>query len=232
MSRPQLLRAWLQDAFGYAPVQLHRFETALTHRSVAGSNNERLEFLGDAVLNLLIAAHLFEHFPDADEGALSRMRARVVSGESLAQRAAELDLGALLHLGSGELKTGGFRRESILADALEGLIGALYLEGGFDAARSGVLRLLGPQLAAAGAFEELKDPKTRLQELLQAQGLPLPRYSVSSIEGELHAQVFRVRCEVEPMAVRAEGAGSSRRRAEQVAAAGVLAQLQDPHEPA
>jgi ribonuclease-3 len=228
VSRPQLLRAWLQGALAYSPVDLSLFETALTHRSAAGSNNERLEFLGDAVLNMLVAGHLFEQFPDADEGALSRMRARVVSGDSLAQRAAELGLGALLHLGSGELKSGGFRRESILADALEGLIGALFLEGGFEAARTGVLQLLSPQLAAAGALEELKDPKTRLQELLQAQGLPLPRYSVSSIEGELHAQVFRVRCEVEPMAVCAEGAGSSRRRAEQVAAAGVLAQILSP----
>jgi len=154
----------------------------------------------------------------------------VVSGESLAQRAAELGIGELLHLGPGELKTGGFRRESILADALEGLVGALYLEGGLDAARAGMLRLLKSQLAAAGALEELKDPKTRLQELLQAQGLPLPRYSVQSIEGELHAQIFRVSCEVEPIAARAEGAGSSRRRAEQAAAAAVLSQLQAAHE--
>jgi ribonuclease III len=226
VSREQRVRAWLLDTLGYSPVDLQLFETALTHRSAGGSNNERLEFLGDAVLSLLVAEHLFEHFTDADEGALSRMRARVVSGESLGQRAAELGLGELLHLGPGELKTGGFRRESILADALEGLVGALYLEGGLDAARSAVLRLLAPQLAAAEALEELKDPKTRLQELLQAQGLPLPRYSVQSIEGELHAQVFRVRCEVAPMAARAEGAGSSRRRAEQAAAAGVLAQIQ------
>jgi len=223
------LRAWLQDALGYAPADLGLFETALTHRSAGGSNNERLEFLGDAVLSLLVAEHLFEHFADADEGALSRMRSRVVSGESLARRAAELGLGELLHLGPGELKTGGFRRESILADALEGLLGALYLEAGLEAARTGLQRLLAPQLAAAGALEELKDPKTRLQELLQAQGLPLPRYSVRSIEGELHAQLFRVSCEVESMALRAEGAGSSRRRAEQEAAAGVLGQLQATH---
>ncbi len=230
MSRTQRVRTWLLEALGYSPVDLRLFETALTHRSAGGSNNERLEFLGDAVLSLLVAEHLFEHFADADEGALSRMRARLVSGESLGQRAAELGLGELLHLGPGELKSGGFRRESILADALEGLIGALYLDGGLDAARSGVLHLLAAQLAGAGALEELKDPKTRLQELLQAQGLPLPRYSVESIEGELHAQVFRVNCEVEPMAVRAEGAGSSRRRAEQAAAAGVLAQIQAVHE--
>jgi ribonuclease-3 len=230
VSRTQRLRAWLLETLRLAPVDLRLFETALTHRSAGGSNNERLEFLGDAVLSLLVAEHLFEHFADADEGALSRMRSRVVSGESLAQRASELGLGELLHLGPGELKTGGFRRESILADALEGLVGALYLEGGLEAARAGVRRLLGAQLAAAGALEELKDPKTRLQELLQARGLPLPRYSVQSIEGELHAQVFRVSCEVEPIAARAEGAGSSRRRAEQVAAAGVLEQIQAMHE--
>jgi ribonuclease III len=230
VSATHRLRAWLQDALGYSPVDLRLFETALTHRSAGGCNNERLEFLGDAVLSLLVAEHLFEQFADADEGALSRMRARVVSGESLGQRAAELGLGELLHLGPGELKTGGFRRESILADALEGLLGALYLEGGLEAARGGILQLLAPQLASASALEELKDPKTRLQELLQAQGQPLPRYSVQSIEGELHAQIFRVRCDVEPMAVRAEGAGSSRRRAEQMAAAGVLAQLQATHE--
>jgi ribonuclease-3 len=226
VSRTARLRAWLLEALAYGPVDLALFETALTHRSAGGSNNERLEFLGDAVLNLLVAEHLYAHYPDADEGALSRMRSRVVSGESLAGRAAQLGLGELLHLGPGELKTGGFRRESILADALEGLIGALYLEGGLEPARAGVLRLLAAQLAAAGTLEELKDPKTRLQELLQAQGLPLPRYSVQSIEGELHAQVFRVSCEVEPMAARAEAAGSSRRRAEQAAAALVLEQIQ------
>jgi ribonuclease-3 len=229
VSRAPRVRAWLLEALGYSPVDLGLFETALTHRSAGGSSNERLEFLGDAVLSLLVAEHLFEQFADADEGALSRMRARVVSGESLGQRAAGLGLGELLHLGPGELKTGGFRRESILADALEGLIGALYLEGGLDAARTAVLQLLAPQLVAAGALEELKDPKTLLQELLQAQGLPLPRYSVRSIEGELHAQVFRVSCEVEPLAVRAEGTGSSRRRAEQAAAAAVLAQIQATH---
>jgi ribonuclease-3 len=233
VSRTQRLRAWLLEVLGFSPLDLRLFETALTHRSASGSNNERLEFLGDAVLSVLVAEHLFEHYVDADEGALSRMRSRVVSGESLARRAAELGIGELLHLGPGELKSGGYRRESILADALEGLIGALYLEGGLDTARAGMLRLLQSQLAAAGALEELeelKDPKTRLQELLQARGLPLPRYSVQSIEGELHARNFRVSCEVEAIAARAEGAGSSRRRAEQAAAADVLAQIQAPHE--
>jgi ribonuclease-3 len=226
MNRPERLRSWLREALAYEPADLALFETALTHRSADGPNNERLEFLGDAVLGLVSAQYLFESFPGADEGALSRLRARVVSGESLAQLAAGLGLGELLALGQGELKTGGFRRQSILADALEALCGALYLEAGLAAARVAVLRLLAPALDALTLPAELKDPKTRLQELLQARGLPLPRYSVDSIAGELHAQVFRVTCEVEPMAARATAAGSSRRRAEQAAAAGVLEQIQ------
>jgi ribonuclease-3 len=206
-------------------------ERALTHRSYAYENdnpptNERLEFLGDAVLGMITAQYLYERFADADEGALSRLRASIVSGDSLAQLAGRLSLGELLALGQGELKTGGYRRESILADALEALCGALYLDGGLDAARAAVLRLLAPALQALGLPAELKDPKTRLQELLQARGLPLPRYSVDSVSGELHAQVFRVTCEIEPLAARATADGSSRRRAEQAAAAGVLGQIQ------
>jgi ribonuclease-3 len=149
----------------------------------------------------------------------------MVSGEFLARQAATAQLGELLVLGPGELKSGGFRRESILADALEALCGALYLDGGLEAARGGILRWLERGLPDEGLLGELKDPKTRLQELLQARGLPLPRYSIDSVEGELHAQLFRVTCEVEPMAARAEGQGSSRRRAEQAAAARVLEQI-------
>ena len=225
MNRPERLRCWLREALAYEPEDLALFETALTHRSADAPNNERLEFLGDAVLGLVSAQYLFERFPDADEGALSRLRAHVVSGESLAQLAAGLKLGELLALGQGELKTGGFRRQSILADALEALCGALYLEAGLAVARVALLRLLGPALDSLTLPAELKDPKTRLQELLQARGLPLPRYSVDSVAGELHAQVFRVTCEVEPMAARATAAGSSRRRAEQAAAACVLEQI-------
>jgi ribonuclease-3 len=225
MNRPERLRCWLREALAYTPQDLALFETALTHRSADGPNNERLEFLGDAVLGLVSAQYLFERFPGADEGALSRLRSRVVSGESLAQLASAVGLGELLALGQGELKTGGFRRESILADALEALCGALYLEAGLAAAQQAVLRLLAPALEALTLPAELKDPKTRLQELMQARGLPLPRYSVESVAGELHAQVFRVTCEVEPMAARATAAGSSRRRAEQAAAAGVLEQI-------
>ncbi len=225
MTRAARLRAWLKHTLGYEPSELTWFEMALTHRSADGANNERLEFLGDAVLSLIVAQYLFERFPDADEGTLSRLRARVVSGESLAQQAAAAQLGELLALGPGELKSGGFRRESILADALEALCGALYLDGGLEAARSGMLRWLDSALPTEELLGELKDPKTQLQELLQAQGLPLPRYTIESVEGELHAQLFRVRCEVEPLVACAHGQGSSRRRAEQAAAALVLEQI-------
>jgi len=223
VTRAARLRVWLEQTLGYEPTELAWFEMALTHRSADGANNERLEFLGDAVLGLVIAQYLFERFPKADEGTLSRLRASVVSGESLAQQAGAAQLGELLALGPGELKSGGFRRESILADALEALCGALYLDGGLDAARPAMLRWLESGLPSEELLGELKDPKTRLQELLQARGLPLPRYSIESVEGELHAQLFRVRCEVEPLAACAQGEGSSRRRAEQAAAARVLA---------
>lgn len=225
MAEVERLCAWLRETFGYTPRDARLFETALTHRSAGSLNNERLEFLGDAVLGLITAQYLFERFETADEGSLSRLRARLVSGESLAQLAGALGLGEWLVLGPGEIKTGGSRRESILADALEALCGALYLDGGLAAVRTVMLRALAPALQALDSPADLKDPKTRLQELLQAQGLALPCYRVDSIEGELHAQVFRVTCEVAPMAVHATAAGSSRRRAEQAAAALVLTQL-------
>ncbi|HTW73615.1 MAG TPA: ribonuclease III [Steroidobacteraceae bacterium] len=225
MDRTERLCGWLRDTLGYTPRDGELFEQALTHRSVGSPNNERLEFLGDAVLGLVIARYLFERFEGADEGQLSRLRARVVSGESLAQLAGALGLSDWLVLGPGEIKTGGAHRESILADALEALCGALYLDGGLAAARRVMLRVVAPALRL-DAPDELKDPKTRLQELLQARGLALPRYRVESVGGALHAQVFRVTCEVPPMAASASATGSSRRRAEQAAAALVLAQLE------
>lgn len=216
---------WVERSLGYRPEDPGLFVQALTHRSSGGQHNERLEFLGDAVLNLLVAEHLYQRFPDADEGALSRLRASVVSGESLARVAAELALGDAVLLGAGELKTGGFRRESILADGLEAVCGALYLEAGLEAARPLILRLLQPALAELGAPGELRDAKTRLQEWLQARGLPLPRYSVDAISGEPHEQHFIVTCETESPAARTQGAGSSRRRAEQAAAQALLEQI-------
>jgi ribonuclease III len=225
MDRTERLCGWLRETLGYTPRNAALFERALTHRSAGTPHNERLEFLGDAVLGLITAQYLFERFEEADEGQLSRLRARLVSGESLAQLAAALGLSEWLALGPGEVKTGGARRESILADALEALCGALYLDGGLTVARAVMLRVLAPQLQL-DAPDELKDPKTRLQELLQARGLALPRYSVESVQGALHAQVFRVTCEVPPLAAAASATGSSRRRAEQAAAALVLEQLE------
>jgi ribonuclease III len=214
--------SWLAATLEYTPVNSALFRVALTHRSAGSQNNERLEFLGDAVLNLLVAEHLFQRFPGVDEGVLSRLRASLVNGESLARIAAGLKLGDVLFLGAGELKTGGFRRESILADALEAVCGALYLDAGIDTTRTVMCRLLGGALDALDVPNELKDAKTRLQEWLQGRGLPLPRYTVESIEGESHEQHFTVSCELETLAERASGEGSSRRRAEQAAAQKLL----------
>ena len=223
--RPDWPLGWLRDRLAYEPRDASLFEAALTHRSASGRNNERLEFLGDAVLNLVAADQLFRLHPDADEGDLSLRRARIVSAEPLAAIVQELGLGEVLQLGSGELKTGGFRRQSILADALEAVIGAIYLDRGLEAARRIVEPLLEPRIAAAPEPEALKDPKTRLQEWLQARGLALPAYSVEAVSGEPHAQHFRVRCEVAALAAEAAGEGSSRRRAEQAAAEKLLAGL-------
>jgi ribonuclease-3 len=202
------------------------FEAAFTHRSAPGRiNNERLEFLGDAVLNLLAAELLYQRFPAASEGDLSRLRARLVSTAPLAEAAQSLGLGDELRLGSGELKTGGFRRESILADALEALIGAVYLDAGLEAARAVVARFCEPLIDTLPPPEDLKDPKTRLQELLQGRGLALPEYRVEQVSGEPHLQHFSVRCEVPELHIATAGEGSSRRRAEQDAAQRVLDSL-------
>jgi ribonuclease-3 len=220
--------AWLRDALGYECRDVALLEAALTHRSAGGAHNERLEFLGDAVLNCVVAMLVFREFAAADEGDLSRFRASLVSGEALAVVAAEIDLGPQVRLGSGELKSGGFRRKSILADALEALFGAIYLDGGFDAAAQVIERLFVPRLDRLPSAAELKDPKTRLQEAVQAKGLPLPAYSVESITGEAHNQMFQVVCSVESLGLRAVGVGPSRRRAEQSAASEVLAALIPP----
>jgi ribonuclease III len=210
----------------YEPRDLSLFVAALTHRSASGRNNERLEFLGDAVLNLVIAQHLYLAFPDASEGDLSRLRARVVSAEPLAEVAAAIGLGDELQLGSGELKTGGFRRQSILADAFEAVCGAVFLDGGLEAAQGVIHRLFQPRIAALPAPETLKDAKTRLQEYLQSRGYSLPRYTVDRIEGEAHAQTFHITCEVPDLGRRSQGSGSSRRRAEQEAAEHIIVQIE------
>jgi ribonuclease-3 len=213
---------WLQDALGYRCRDAALLEAALTHRSAGGPHNERLEFLGDAVLNCVVAMLVFREFAAADEGDLSRFRASLVSGEALAVLAAEINLGEQLRLGSGELKSGGFRRKSILADTLEALLGAIYLDGGFDRAAEVIERLFVPRMDRLPSAAELKDPKTRLQESLQAQGLPLPIYSVESVSGEAHNQFFQVSCSVEALGLKAIGSGHSRRRAEQAAASEML----------
>ena len=218
----QLVGEWLEREMGYRCRDASLIEAALTHRSAGGANNERLEFLGDGVLNCVVADLLYRRYARADEGELSRLRARLVRGEALAALAATLGVGERLRLGPGELRTGGFRRRSILADALEALFGAIYLDGGFDAARTAIAKVLGPRLEELAGTADLKDPKTRLQEYLQGRGLALPRYSVERIEGESHMQRFSVTCEVDALGLRAGGQGASRRGAEQEAAQQVL----------
>jgi ribonuclease-3 len=202
---------------------------ALTHRSAGGQNYERLEFLGDAVLGMVIAEAVYKARPADgradDEGALSRLRASLVNERSLAAVATGLGLGEVLTLGPGELKSGGFRRESILADAYEALIGAVYLDSGIGPARELVLRNFEERLANLPDPDVLKDPKTRLQERLQGEGRGLPEYSVVAIEGADHEQTFRVRCALRQPALAADGAGRSRREAEQSAAAALLGLL-------
>lgn len=200
-------------------------ELALTHRSFKGKNNERLEYLGDAILGYVIAEQLFLRFPNAKEGQLSRFRARLVKGVTLAEIAKAFDVGDYLRLGPGELKSGGFRRESILADALESIIGATFLDAGHDAAKAMVLSWYEERLASQSLKDTEKDPKTQLQEFLQARKLPLPKYEVLRTEGEAHAQTFFIRCSIEPADVLIESSGPSRRHAEQDAARNALEQL-------
>jgi ribonuclease-3 len=197
-------------------------DEALTHRSATGPNNERLEFLGDAALNFVIAAELYALEMDAPEGDLSRLRASLVRGETLAGVARQLDLGSYLSLGSGELKSGGADRDSILADALEAIFGAVYLDGGFQKCRDLILTLFAERLNKRPQAGALKDPKTRLQEYLQSRQLGLPVYQVLEETGEAHRRHFKVACEVADVGLQTFGTGSSRRKAEQAAAASAL----------
>ncbi len=222
LRKPDELLAWVERSFGYAFVRPALCRTALTHRSAGADHNERLEFLGDSILNCCVARLLYDAHREADEGALSRLRASLVSGETLAQVAGELGVGEHVRLGSGELKTGGFRRASILADALEAILGAIFLDGGFEAAAAVVARIIGPRLSDLPAADTLKDPKTRLQENLQAHGLALPVYTLTAVAGDPHAQSFTVSCEVPVLGLAAVGEAGSRRRAEQLSAAKLL----------
>ncbi len=218
---------WSEARLGYRFGDPALLDAALTHRSAGRANYERLEFLGDSVLNFAVAVLVYRTYPEADEGDLSRYRASLVSGQSLAEVASELGLGEQLRLGSGELKTGGFRRSSILADALEALFGAVYQDGGFDAARAVIERLFAGRLALLPEARDLKDPKTRLQELLQGRGRRLPVYAVEDVSGEPHEHWFVASCEVDELGLRERGEGTSRRRAEQAAAERVLGQLSE-----
>ena len=201
-------------------------ELALTHRSYGGDNNERLEFLGDSIVNFVIGEALFQRFPQAREGQLSRLRARLVKGQTLAELAREFSVGEQLRLGSGEMKSGGFRRDSILADAVEALIGAIYLDAGMDVAKARVLSWYGTRLESIDLQDTQKDPKTRLQEFLQSRQAALPRYEVTSVEGEAHAQTFTVECHVDMIDKHTIGIGTSRRHAEQEAAEKALSLLE------
>ncbi len=200
-------------------------EQALTHRSAGAPHNERLEFLGDGIVNLLIAEALFDRWPKADEGALTRARAELVREASLAVIARRLDLGARLTMGPGEMKSGGHRRDSILADALEALVAAIYLDCGFERCRAVVLPWFEDALAALPVGKPEKDAKTRLQEWLQSKQRPLPLYELISESGDDHAKQFVARCSLTEPPVAAEGEGTSRRIAEQAAAAAVLEKL-------
>ncbi len=216
----------LQQRLGYTFKDAELLQRALSHRSVGAGNNERLEFLGDALLGFEVADHLYRQEQDADEGQLSRMRAHLVKRETLAEIARELQLGDILHLGPGELRSGGQSRDSILADSVEAIIAAVYLDGGIDQARKLIRKLLGARLAKPTAETQRKDAKTSLQEHLQAIGKPLPNYEVVSITGEPHDQTFRVLCTTD-LAPDTIGEAGSRRKAEQVAARAMLSLLQE-----
>jgi ribonuclease-3 len=217
--------AELERLLGHTFAQPALARQALTHRSFGTPHNERLEFLGDSLLNCAVATLLYERFPKLTEGDLSRLRAALVNQASLSEAATRLGLGERLRLGEGELKSGGFRRPSILADALEALVGAIFLDGGFASARDAVLRLYRPLLAGLDPDDPGKDPKTLLQELLQARRIGLPQYTVLATRGAAHNQHFEVECAIPQLSVRTVGSGSSRRSAEQEAAMRAFEQI-------
>ncbi len=222
MSTPQ---QHLQDRLGYHFQDEGQLQLALTHRSFGTPNNERLEFLGDSVLNLILGEALYQRFPATREGQLSRLRAQMVKGATLAELAQEFGLGVCLRLGEGEMKSGGRQRESILADALEAVIGALYLEAGLSVCTERVTAWYESRLSQLSPDEPSKDPKTQLQEYLQAKHLPLPDYEVVQVAGQAHARTFTIACRVAPLKEPLHASASNRRDAEQQAAAAVLKKL-------
>jgi len=216
---------WLEQTLEFRFDDQGLLARALTHRSARGCNNERLEYLGDAILDFVISEAVFRLRPDADEGDLSRLRSALVKDSTLASVATELGIGEHLILGSGERKTGGHRRRSILADALEALFGAVYLDAGFDVAKALIERVFDDRLAALPDAAELRDPKTRLQEWLQARKMALPLYDLVDVTGQDHAQRFSVTCTVNELSQTTSGEASSRRKAEQKAAREMLEAL-------
>jgi len=215
----------LAKSVGYQFKDPRLLDSAVTHRSAGSGNNERLEFLGDAVLGQVVAEWLYRSFPEAAEGQLSRLRASLVKRETLADIAREVALGDFLRLGSGELKSGGFRRDSILADALEAVFGAVLVDGGFAACHDCIHRLYAQRFEKISVVDELKDPKTRLQEYLQSRKLALPEYEMVRVTGKAHKQLFDVECRVAALSLACVGQGRSRRKAEQAAAVGMLEQF-------
>lgn len=211
---------------GYRFRDVSLLTTALTHRSFGSSHNERLEFLGDSVLNCVIADQLYRRFPGLPEGDLSRLRAHLVRQDTLHKIASSLALGQYLLLGEGELRSGGHQRPSILADGLEAIFGAIYLDAGFEAAHQVIARLYGGMLDDQLPGQGVKDAKTRLQEWLQSRKKPLPRYVVLETTGAAHDQRFQVACELQTLEIRTIGTGTSRRLAEQVAADNALKLLE------
>jgi len=219
--RDRLTRV-LAHGFEHQPELLER---ALTHRSYSSDNYERLEFLGDSILNFIIAEFICDRFPDTDEGTLSRLRSSLVRCETLAEIGRELDLGSYLILGSGELKSGGYDRDSILEDVLEAIIGAIYRDAGINSAKKFVLRVFSERLQSLNLSVSLKDPKTRLQELLQKRGRELPVYNILDVSGPPHHQTFKIECLLKDPGEIYNGKGSSRRKAEQDAASLALSEL-------
>lgn len=208
----------LEKEIGYQFRDPDLLQRALTHRSVGNKNNERLEFLGDSILNFVIAESLFEKFPDSREGDLSRLRASLVKGEKLTELAIGINLSEYLILGSGEMKSGGYRRASILADTMEAIIGAVHLDSDFVRCKKLILSIYQEPLSTISSSENLKDPKTRLQEYLQSRKLPLPEYHLDEVTGESHNQFFTISCHVSCLEKSTIGKGSSRRKAEQESA--------------
>ena len=222
MSRP----AALEKRLGHQFADPRLLEQALTHRSRGADNNERLEFLGDGVLGCAMADELYARFPQLSEGKLTRLRASLVREEALAEVAKTLGIGEHLRLGEGELAAGPEARPSILADAVEAVLGAVFLDGGYDAARKAVLAAFGPLIDRLDPDRPAKDAKTRLQEILQARHRRLPQYRVVAVQGEAHRQSFEVECSVAELKLSATGTGTSRQRAEQQAAKALLEQLE------